>query len=279
MKNIVVIYHNDCTDGFSSAWSAWKKFGNRADYVGIDPGSRPLAGLTNKEIYMLDVIYPVQYLKKVVKENRKVVAIDHHFSNKEAFDLVENGLFDINHSGAVLSWNFFHPKEQVPKFIKYVEDMDLWRFKMPKTKEFISYMDTISFSFLNWDKIYKDTENKLKFREYVKKGELILSYQDTLIHRIIDGYAELVNFLGYKVYAVNSPLFNSQIGNLLSRRLPPLGIVWSQSDNGKVHVSLRSDGTIDVSKLASKFKGGGGHKKSAGFYVEDLSKLPWKKIK
>ena len=46
-----------------------------------------------------------------------------------------------------------------------------------------------------------------------------------------------------------------------------------------MHVSLRSDGSVDVSKLAAKFKGGGGHKKSAGFSVDDLSKLPWKIIK
>ena len=279
MKQIVILYHNDCTDGFSSAWSAWKKFGNKADYIGIDPGSKPTTGLKGKEIYMLDLIYPIQYLGKLIKENKKVVAIDHHISNQKAFNFISSGLFDLKHSGAVLSWKYFHPKTEVPKFLKYVEDMDLWKFKLSKTKEVISYLGLIEFGFKNWDKICKDLKNKEIYREYIKKGTLVLSYEDILINRIIDGHAELVSFFGYKTYTVNSSLFNSQIANILLKKLPPLGIVWSQDKSGRVHVSLRSDGTVDVSKLAAKFKGGGGHKKSAGFSIESCSKLPWKKVK
>ena len=50
-KDIVVLYHNNCTDGFSSAWVAWKKFGNKAEYIGIGLDDSPLRGLINKEIY------------------------------------------------------------------------------------------------------------------------------------------------------------------------------------------------------------------------------------
>ncbi|MDP3792698.1 MAG: DHHA1 domain-containing protein [bacterium] len=279
MKQIVILYHNDCTDGFSSAWAAWKKFGNKADYVGIDPGSKPTTRLKGKEIYMLDLIYPIQYLGKLIKENKKVIAIDHHISNQKAFNFISNGLFDLKHSGAVLSWKYFHPKTEVPKFLKYVEDVDLWKFKLPKTKEIISYLNLVEFSFKNWDKICKDIENRKKYSEYIKDGHLILKYEDIIINKIIDNKAELVKFFGYKTYAVNSPLFNSQIGNILSSKFPPIGIVWSQDNDGGVHVSLRSNGAVDVSKLAARFKGGGGHKKSAGFYVESCSKLPWKKLK
>ena len=70
-KNIVVLYHNDCTDGFSSAWVAWKKLGDKADYIGINPGTAPIDGLKNKEIYMLDLIYPTQYLNKLIIDNKK----------------------------------------------------------------------------------------------------------------------------------------------------------------------------------------------------------------
>ena len=277
-KKIFVLYHNDCSDGFTSAWVAWKKFGNKADYVGIDPSSKPIDGLKGKEVYMLDVIYPIQYLKKIIKENKKVIAVDHHLSNKKSFDLVGNGLFDLNHSGAVLAWKYFNAKTKIPKLIKHVEDVDLWKFKLPKTKEIFSYLDTIEFSFGNWDKVSKNLDNKKTHNQYVQKGALILNYQDILINRIIEGQAELVNFFGHKVYAVNSPLFNSQIANPLINKRSPIGIVWSQSKDGVVHVSLRSDGSVDVSKLAAKFKGGG-HKKAAGFYVKGYSNLPWKKIK
>lgn len=278
-KDIVVLYHKDCTDGFSAAWAAWKKFGSKADYVGIEPGSVPINGLENKEVYMVDVMCPIQYLPKLIKTNKRVVAVDHHISNQKAFGLVKKGLFDVNHSGAVLAWQYFHPKTKVPKFLGYVEDMDLWKFKLPKTKEFISYLDMVDFGFNEWSKISRDVENKLKFSGYIQKGALLLKYQDRVIDRIISNHAVLVNFLGHKTYAVNSPVFNSQIANVLCKKFPPMGIVWVQENNGTVHVSLRSGGAVDVSKLASRFKGGGGHKRSAGFTIENCSKLPWKKIK
>ena len=278
-KKIVVLYHNDCTDGFSAAWAAWKKFGSRADYVGIGPGSEPLKGLKNKEIYMVDVMHPMQYLKKLIKNNKKFVVIDHHISNQKAFELVKKGLFDISHSGAVLAWKYFHSKVKVPKFLEYVEDMDLWRFKLSKTKEIISYLDMIDFDFKEWNRISKDLEISSGPSEYIKVGSLLLKYQDKVIERIISNHAEPVKFFGHKTYAVNSPVFNSQIGNALYKKLPPIGMVWARSNNGSVHVSLRSNGMVDVSKLAAKFSGGGGHKQSAGFDVESRAKLPWKKIK
>jgi len=47
----------------------------------------------------------------------------------------------------------------------------------------------------------------------------------------------------------------------------------NRDDTPRFHVSLRSDGTIDVSEIASDF-GGGGHPVAAGFnidaYIEDI---------
>src|SRR3989344_2461578 len=123
-KDIIVLYHNDCTDGFSSAWAARKKLGDEADYVGVYPGTAPVDWLKNKEIYMVDLIYTAQYLKKLIDENKKVIAIDHHFSNQEAFKLVGKGLFDLTHSGAILTWQYFHPEVKAPKMLVHVEDMD-----------------------------------------------------------------------------------------------------------------------------------------------------------
>jgi len=276
---VVVIYHSECTDGFSAAWAAWKKFGDKADYIGVNPGVAPIDGLQNKEIYMVDLIYPIEYINKLISLNKKFVAIDHHVSNLESFGLVKEGLFDIKNSGSVLAWRYFHPKIKTPKLLKHVEDMDLWKFKISGTREVIAYLDTVDFDFKKWDEIVKGAEDKPKFNEYVHKGEVILKYQDQVIENIIVNHSVLVNFFGHKAYVVNSPVFNSQIANILYKKLPPVGIVWIQETDGGAHVSLRSDGTVDVSKLAAKFKGGGGHKRAAGFSVENVSKLPWEIIR
>jgi len=279
-KDIVVLYHADCTDGFTAAWAAWKKFGEKANYIGINPGTKPIRGLTGKEIYMVDLVYGAQYIPKLVKENKKFVALDHHFSNQEVFKVIPNGsVFDLNHSGASLAWKYFHPKIKEPKFIRHVEDMDLWRFKIPKTKEIISSLDMVDLNFKDWSMVSADLENQSKYKEYVARGKMILDHQDRMIERIVSSHAELVNFLGYKVYAVNSPVFNSQIANILYERFnKPFGIVWVHEKTGEIHVSLRSGGKVDVSALANKFKGGGGHKRSAGFNLPAGSQLPWTRI-
>ena len=36
-----VIYHANCTDGFGSAFSAWKLLGNRAEYHSCTHGTKP----------------------------------------------------------------------------------------------------------------------------------------------------------------------------------------------------------------------------------------------
>jgi len=53
-----------------------------------------------------------------------------------------------------------------------------------------------------------------------------------------------------------------------------IGIVWSRK-SGKINVSLRSNGKIDVSKLAFKH-GGGGHKAASGFTLDVEKPFPWK---
>ena len=36
-----VIYHADCTDGFGSAYAAWKLLGNRAEFHACKHGTKP----------------------------------------------------------------------------------------------------------------------------------------------------------------------------------------------------------------------------------------------
>ena len=276
-KDVVVLYHGDCTDGFSAAWVAWNKFGDKAEYLGIDPDESSISGLVGKELYMLDVVYR-NGLDKLLKNNKKIVAIDHHITNKEFVKLIPDHLFDIGHSAAVLAWKYFYGSKPVPKLLNYVEDIDLWKLKMPYTNEVSSSMDILDFSFDNWSCLARDFENESKFKEYVTRGKVIHAYQNKLIERLTTNNLNLVEFLGHKVYAVNSPNFGSQIGNILAEKLSSLGIVWYEQNDGSIHVSLGSAGNIDVSKIAEKF-GGGGHKHSAGFSVDDCSKLPWKAIK
>jgi len=273
MKSIIIIYHSDCADGFSAAWSAWKKFGNKAEYLPVKHDLFPPAGLKNKNIYFLDFCYPASIMEKLSNLAASITVIDHHISEKETTEKFP-GLFSLDHSGAVLSWKFFHPKKEIPLLLKYVEDRDLWRFRLPKSKEINSYLRMFSFDFNLWNKLARQLKMPTKRKEWIKNGSLILKYEDRVIEEIITEGAELVRFESYKIFAVNSILFRSELGNLLCRKQPPFSIVW-RKEPGNLKFSLRGNGDIDVSKIAKKY-GGGGHFSAASFRLPPDSKLPWR---
>ena len=279
MKDIIIIYHGDCPDGFGGAWAAWKKFGDRAEYVSIGLGLPPSKELINKkEIYMIDFVYPEDYLKKLLAENERVIAIDHHKTNEKHIRLAHEHFFDIGHSGSVLAWKYFHPDKAVPKMLEYIEDRDLWKFRFAETMAICYFIDSFDFDFRRWSKLVEDLENKKKKDNYVILGNTIVGYQNKIIDRIIEENVKLVKFEGYEIYAINANhLLASQIGSVLYGKKPPMAVIWSE-DKDSVSVSLRSDGTIDVGKIAEKYSGGG-HRASAGFRLPTITSFPWKEVK
>ena len=276
-KKIVVIYHKDCSDGFGGAWAAWKHFGNKADYVAVGPSSAPVSGLKDKEIYLIDVSYKPKEIIKLLKVNKRVTGIDHHLTGEQATKMTYQYSYAVNHSGAGLAWKYFYPQKPIPKLLAYVEDGDLWRFKLPHTKEIRSYLELFDFDFNLWSKLAAQLENLVSRQKAIEQGSAILRYENKLVERLVSNNSELVKFEGYKALAVNSPNFASYMGNILTKIQPPLGIVWNER-KGEIKVSLRSDGSVDVSKIAKKY-GGGGHKAAAGFSFLVGKKLPWKIIK
>jgi len=275
-KKIAVLYHKTCPDGFASGWVAWKKFGNKADYFPVEPREIPKVAHQYKTIYALDTSINEKDLVEFRKKGIKTVVIDHHISSKENVERADDFRFSCEHSGATLSWSFFFPKVKMPEFIKRMEDLDLWRFKLSNTKELDVYCELVPYDiFKKLDVVVKKFENPKTRKEIIEKGKIILRYQELLIDRLVS-MAEPVKFQNIKTYAVNSPLFNSFVGDALRKKLSPMGIIWYEKE-GKRFVSLRSDGTKDVSLIAKKY-GGGGHKVAAGFRMSASDPLPWKRI-
>lgn len=276
-QSIVVFYHANCSDGFSSAWVAWKKFGDSSVYVPVQHGTPFPLMPEDKEVYMVDIIPAEEVLKEIILKNKVVIAIDHHATNQEKIALIPGAKFDLTKSGAVLTWEYFFPNTPVPKLLQYVQDMDLWQWKLPQSKEIISYLDLFDFDFETWNQLAVDMEDSTIREGFVKQGSLIENYENKEVEKIIKNNAQLVLFEGFKVLAVNSSNLHSKIGNELVIKNPPIGIIWQQRSD-KISISLRSDGTVSVGELAKKY-GGGGHPKSAGFEISLDGQLPWKILK
>ncbi|MDD4931062.1 MAG: DHHA1 domain-containing protein [Candidatus Colwellbacteria bacterium] len=272
----LVIYHKSCMDGFSAAWVAKKKFGDKAQFfpaVHQTPFPKDVKG---KEVYMIDFCYPENIMEKIKKEAARVIVIDHHISQKEAVKISDERLFDIKHSGAVLAWKYFYPGKKVPKLLLYVEDTDIWKFTMPKSKELFASLETVKFDFKAWSRLASEFETSEGRKKYLEKGKAILDFIGRSIDNIVAN-AEPVRFEGHKAYVVNSPLLISDVGHVLAEKAGGVGIVWVKKGN-KLKISLRSNGRVDVSKIALKY-GGGGHKAAASFSVsleKGMVKFPWK---
>lgn len=284
MKSIIVLYHGNCRDGFSGAWAAWKKFGSRADYFpAFYRAKNELElpkGLRGKIVYLIDIsLKKPGRMLKLVKENQRVISLDHHADAPAYMKLAQEWVFDNNRSGATIAWSYFHPKKPVPNFLKYVEDLDIWRHTMPNTFEISAYLDLFEHNFRVWNQLVKSLENSRRRKEIIVAGRLLLKYENKKIQDLVENNLELVKFCGIKTYAVNAPNWVSQIGNLLCEKLPPMAIIWRRTGK-EIMVSLRSKagGKFDVSKLARQF-GGGGHKAASAFSWPLDKPLPWRTIR
>ena len=275
-RPIVIIYHKDCTDGFSAAWVAWKKFGARAQYYAVYPRLLPAPAFHNADIYFLDTSIEAYEIQQLVRDGNRVMIIDHHASSKENVLAAPEHIFDTTHSGAVLAWRFFFPHMAVPRFLLHVEDVDLWKFRMPHTREIISYAHTLSYDFRIWTALIKEVSDTQKRTGIVQKGAAVTAYERALVRRAL-ARADVVQFAGHKSLVVNASVLTSQVGHAMTLALPPIGIIWKREGDINI-VSLRSDGTVDVSLLAQKY-GGGGHPAAAGFRISADKSFPWKILK
>ncbi len=281
-KDIVVLYHADCTDGFSAAWAARKKFGDSAEYIPVFYEKPIPKGIVDKEVYTLDFTYQMKEQEKLIKDNKRVTSIDHHASQEAEIRLTEDYVFDNTHSGAFLAWQYFNPDQPVPQLILYVEDSDLKMGKYPETVPISNYAYIFRGNFDKWDKLVEDVEDESTRKLCIEKGQTLTLYSDVLALNLLE-QKQKVLLDGHEVYAVNAPrVFRSQIGVELAKQTSSFGIVWYQ-EKDRIHVSLRSIGNVvktnfDVCALAKKF-GGGGHKSASAFHFPADQAFPWTIIK
>ncbi len=276
MKNPIILYHAKCADGFGSAYAAWRKFGDAADYIAVRDRKVPPAELAGKDVYILDFSYPPEVFAAIERDAKSLTVIDHHKGVEAEVRAVKNHVFDNDHSGAVLSWNYFHPGAPVPKLLAYIEDADLWKFALPHSREISAVIHTPGFDLNRWDTLAAEIETEEGLARHVARGTAYLGQWDTLVAEATE-FAEEVEFEGYRVYAVNaSRMFRSNLGNALALKKPPFAIVY-YFYGGEWHYSLRGDGSIDLTELVKKY-GGSGHKSAAAFGLQADAPPPFRRL-
>lgn len=306
----LVIYHDNCADGFGAAFAAWTVLGDEAEYLPMqyDDKRTPFEfEIKNHEVYVLDFSFPRETMDRLFTNAKRVVWLDHHKTafemwcvkapdlfftiHKEADDQ-KHILLDDCKSGALLAWEYFHPGEEVPMLIKHIDDYDRWQFKLDGTKEFNKALWSYApWTFTQWrDNFYDYPGTFGRAEDVVAEGAAILRAHDQNVQAVVKGSARkcelpLINtsvfagqprerFIG--LAANCPPHLASDVGHELANQSGTYGLLWYISKDGKCLCSLRSNGNYDVSAIAKSF-GGGGHKNAAGFEIDIQTLLGWLK--
>jgi len=256
-----VIYHANCSDGFGARFAAELLLGSRATYFAAKHGEQP-PDVSGKNVAIVDFSYDNTTTKRMIEEANTLIVLDHHRTALVELSDIPNVRFDMDKSGAVLSWEFFHPGQQPPRFLEYIQDRDLWRWKLPYSKEFASAFDMVDFSYEEYEKFLTDSA----VDNAQERGAYILAYSKTVISKIAK-QAVPRKMGGKDTLVVNSSHWMSEIGAALSPKCDFAVIWYYDHDTRQAKVSLRAHHEdADVSEIAKRY-GGGGHRKAAGFVL------------
>lgn len=271
----IVIYHANCADGFSAAWCFWRKFKDSAEYFpGVYQQDPP--DVAGRDVYLVDFSYKRPVVEQMLATARSVTLIDHH---KTAIEDLRplfrqdsylgsepqlNWFVDLERSGATLAWDYLFPDEDRPLLLGHVEDRDLWRFKLPGTREVQAFVFSHEYSFELWDKLM--AADQVELLKMTAAGAAIERKHHKDIAELVKVSKRRMVIAGHEVPVANLPYtMSSDAGHLMGEG-EPFAACYMDTQEGRVF-SLRSAANgLDVSEIAKEY-GGGGHARAAGFRV------------
>ena len=263
-----VWYHANCYDGFGAAWAAYNSLGTKdVEYTPCSYGGKIPEYNPEDEIYIVDFSYPRNELQNIADNCLKLQVLDHHITAEADCVGLPFAIFDMNRSGAGMTWDFFFPKKDRPLLIDLIEDRDLWRFDLAGSKYLHAYLCSRPFDFDEWDRIHFILQTDPD--RIWGTGETLLSSKSREVEKVCEG--SFLTFLGDdQVAAVNTTAHWSEVGQHLLDKYPDVKCAMNFTVFEKnIMYSLRSRKTddFDVSIIAKKH-GGGGHRTAAGFKIK-----------
>lgn len=281
----VIVYHFPCPDGFGAAFAAWKAVPH-AKFLQANYGQKSVdtSIFVDKHVYILDFSYPQHIMREIASVASHVEIHDHHAPNfHNVQPLIDEGLIegvlDDKHSGAVLAWKRFHPTRQIPEFLQYIEDRDLWNWKLPNSDKICAGISTLAFDFYEWDQVFIFWD---KYKErFLERGAGVLAYKEQLLkdalRNVVPMYFEYDTHIApiyAQALAVNcTKMLISEVANELAKKAPEgIGAGFFMRQDGRWEVSLRSIKPVECVHIAKAY-GGGGHPQACGFIIDDIREL------
>lgn len=284
------IYHGNCADGFTAAWAVHGKFGDQLDYHPGIYGQEP-PDVTGRDVMMVDFSYKRPALDAMGQKAHSLLILDHHkTAQADLADVQEppaasqwldhewNALlsvgsirmaavFDMERSGAQIVWDYFYPRTERPLLVDYVGDRDLWRFKLPLSREVNAFVFAHEYTFRNWDGLHAQLRDHMDVQRIADMGGAIEKKHHKDVAELVNVTRRTMRIGGRDMPVANIPYtLTSDAGHLMARHDQGVAACYWDTPNGRVFSLRSTDDGPDVSEIAKSY-GGGGHKNAAGFQM------------
>jgi oligoribonuclease NrnB/cAMP/cGMP phosphodiesterase (DHH superfamily) len=274
----MVIYHAPCCDGFGSAYVVWRYYmetqnKREIQWIPANFGTQ-MPDVKDKTVLICDYSYSAAQMTRIMQSAKSVLIIDHHLSAQKELAAIPdaNKIFNMNNSAAILVWQYFYPDVEAPMLLRYIEDRDIWKKKLPDSDAFIMWLFTQPFDFelyhtlaTSHDAFTSGINTGLQYLEYDKfRTADIAKYATPKFLKFSNRDGEHYAMVSH----ICSNVLKSDIGNKLFYQQPYIDIaaVYTPSDtHNSTSISLRSTKFhMDVSHISKTYLGGGGHACASG---------------
>lgn len=272
MFNKVICYYHDDLDGIASAAIVKNAFQSDIELIRVNYGDmwKP-EDVKGNEVFVLDFSFP--NMLDLAHSCRVLNWVDHHRTameqQKKAWDSEEIfGIRSLDKAGCELTFEYMHPAgTPVPDIIKYISDMDMWKFNYERTRaicEAAQYELTGPDSDL-WPILFTPALADQLLDDLEVHGSVLLEAKRQRVKRIFEKGTDVALF-GQRARLMNATSDISEAGEYVySKTEYDMAVLW-QVIEGKVVLSFRSN-SVDVGKIAERL-GGGGHKTASGAIVD-----------
>jgi oligoribonuclease NrnB/cAMP/cGMP phosphodiesterase (DHH superfamily) len=301
----MIIYHHDDKDGEGAGFLVYNyaKYSDNDAEHGYDKRcvrinykmKFPLEMVRpNEQVWIVDYSISPEEMRQLLMVTEDIIWIDHHKSAIDkyiGFEYNLKGLRKNGISGCMLTHCYLtmlnmegvtHPDPDnlycignCPEYVKLIDDWDIHPtpFKYgDNTRYFQSAMYAYDFNPTspNWLKFYT---NKNFVEELIAEGKGIVKYKSNWAKLYLSiGYA--TEFEGHKCFALNMGMCSSDNFESIADQGYDILMPFSYDGEQFKVTMYRVNPSLDMSKIAEKY-GGGGHFGAAGFQCLEL---PFKKL-
>lgn len=280
---MICIYHNKDLDGYCSGAIVKRKYPD-AVMLGWDYG-QPLpfddTAMIGEDVILIDISFPIDKMVQFAHVAKSFTWIDHHISAINEYNGIgENKIIAVLENGIAAcegGWKHLFPDEFMPTAVMLAGKYDTWRNQdkydwdnaiLPfqfGMRMFCNSPETFPPQLLEWYPIVTDSP----VYGIINDGKLILSYQKTQNERACKSSFE-IEFEGLRAICLNNGGANSQVfDSVYDESKHDVMIPFVFTGKHWTFSLYTTKDEIDCSVIA-KSKGGGGHKKAAGFQLKEL---------